>query len=165
MLTHKNAKRWMLLFFAVVVLVVASKASAATSSDPHDAIITFVEGGLIGNNSVEYDFMVGSTLRQASPFGGTLAISPCHNGPTEIQMAHRTRHLSHGESLQLDKGGNLVWHMPTIPSSGGLNRLKVVFALPKGKGGPTYCLRVTTQANGGVLPGPVSNEYSVSLNQ
>lgn len=155
-----------LSIFAVVLvgLTTYSSAHAATASS-NDALIVFVEGGQVSGNQVEYTFIVGSTLPQTSQYGGTLAISPCRNGQTEIRMAHRTRHLGHGESLSLDKGGNLVWFMPTIPAGGGLNRLKLAFALPKGKGGPTYCLRVTTQAYGSVLPGPLSNEYPVSLTQ
>jgi hypothetical protein len=157
----------MLRITCIVLIVIGVAALAASTAsaaaNPSDALIVFVEGSRVSSDSVEYVFMVGSTLHQASQFGGTLAISSCQNGQTEITMAHRTRHLSHGESLRLDKGGNLVWFMPTLPSTGGLNRLKVDFKLPQGKGGPTYCLRVTTLAYGGVLPGPLSSEYSVPL--
>jgi hypothetical protein len=152
-----------LALFAAGLWAEIARSATTANNDSSAALIVFVEGGQVGNNSVEFIFMVGSTLHQASKFGGTLAISSCQNGQTEITMAHRTRHLSHGESLSLDKGGNLVWFMPTLPSTGGLNRLKVDFKLPQGKGGPTYCLRVTTLAYGGVLPGPLSSEYSIPL--
>lgn len=140
----------------------ASSASAARSSG-RDALIVFTQGNPAKDDSVAYTFEVGSTLDSASPYGGTLAISPCHEGQPEIKMAHRTRHLSSGESLAPDKAGNLVWHMPMIPPSGRLNRLRITFSLPQGKGGPTYCVRVTAQAYGGLLPGPISYEASVSL--
>jgi len=165
-LTKKESVRLaFILSLLVVALLAAKSASAAVQGNGVNsgALIVFTQASLVKGGNVSYTFEVGSTLDKRSPYGGTLALSTCHEGQTEIKMAHRTRHLSNGESLRLDKVGNLVWYMPTIPASGGLNRLSITFQLPRGKGGPLYCLRVSVQAYGDVSLPPLSYEAPVSL--
>lgn len=166
MLSKKESVRLaFILSFLVMALLAAKSASAAAYDNGvnNGALIVFTQASLVKSDNVSYTFEVGSTIDKASPYGGTLAISACREGQTEIKMAHRTRHMSGGESLSLDKVGNLVWHMPTIPASGGLNRLTITFQLPRGKGGPLYCLRVSVQAYGDVSLPPLSYEAPISL--
>lgn len=92
----------------------------------------------------------------------SITITTCAEGQQGPFNIDRTRHLSgpsgYGESLKAINGGKIiVWNAGLTPSFlDGPRSLHLVFNLPMGKGGPTFCIAAAGFTPAGTRSTPVS---------
>ncbi len=123
-----------IVIVALAVLAIPAFASAETPQfTPVNFGVGPVETSDAGNFVVTFDVYMTSTTQSSQTKAAALNMTSCNGVP--LQLAHRTRHLSNGESLVQTKGGGpyddvtgLRWTRPSgTPAAGNPAVLQMSF--------------------------------------
>lgn len=123
---------------ALAALLVVPVATGAVIYGP-----TLSISGQAKGNIVRVNLKVSNRMPQRGP-AYTVTLLHCRFGQQyPFRLSSQTGHIDgkSGESLSVDKAGNVVWNFASLPPKGqGSRAISLPLVMPQ-KGGPFFCVR------------------------